>query len=77
MCICINCIYVHKCSTYKFIAMQHCDNQYRCIKEKLFNPYNPVLNANYIEINNKIQIDWDVIECLSFIDKPGYWKRKH
>ena len=23
--------------------------------------------------NNELEIEWDIIECLSFKEKPGYW----
>nr|YP_009315518.1 Hypothetical protein ycf34 [Liagora brachyclada]SCW24176.1 Hypothetical protein ycf34 [Liagora brachyclada] len=74
MCICINCIYVHRCSTYSFITMQHYNIDYHQLQNNSFHPFNPILNANYLENNNEIQIDWDVIECLSFLEKPGYWQ---
>nr|YP_009314085.1 Hypothetical protein ycf34 [Izziella formosana]SCW22339.1 Hypothetical protein ycf34 [Izziella formosana] len=75
MCICINCIYVHECSTYELITRQHHKNYRDKKQNSLFDPYNPILNVNYIQINNKIHLDWDVIECLSFIEKPGYWQQ--
>nr|YP_009313678.1 Hypothetical protein ycf34 [Helminthocladia australis]SCW21932.1 Hypothetical protein ycf34 [Helminthocladia australis] len=73
MCICINCLYVHKCSTYKFIRKQHdrVTNEYQAI----FDPIHPIIYANFSHQTQKVQVDWDVVECSSFLEKPGYWKQ--
>nr|YP_009315111.1 Hypothetical protein ycf34 [Titanophycus setchellii]SCW23566.1 Hypothetical protein ycf34 [Titanophycus setchellii] len=72
MCICINCVYVQQCSTYKFVTIQHNGNNNSSIKN-IFEPSYSVLQVNYSDINNHLQIDWDVIECLSFLEDPGSW----
>nr|YP_009313474.1 Hypothetical protein ycf34 [Galaxaura rugosa]SCW21728.1 Hypothetical protein ycf34 [Galaxaura rugosa] len=72
MCICINCLYVHKCSTYKYIQQQHQGNTNIVPPE--FYPINTIINVNLYNNNIPLQLDWDIIECMSFIDKPGYWK---
>nr|YP_009314701.1 Hypothetical protein ycf34 [Neoizziella asiatica]SCW23156.1 Hypothetical protein ycf34 [Neoizziella asiatica] len=77
MCICINCLYVYKCSTYHFVTLQHQGSYKHDDTNTLFNPSYSILHANYIEINNHHQLDWDVIECLSFIEQPGSWTRVH
>lgn len=71
MCICINCLYVHKCSTYKNIQKQH--KKYSEQDRQLFNPLDPVINVNICNTSGSFEVDWDVTECLSFIDKPGNW----
>ncbi len=73
MCICINCLYVHKCSTYYFVASQHNSNHRHGSTHILFEPSYSILHANYIDIHNRQQLDWDVVECLSFIEQPGSW----
>nr|YP_009312859.1 Hypothetical protein ycf34 [Helminthora furcellata]SCW21113.1 Hypothetical protein ycf34 [Helminthora furcellata]SCW23973.1 Hypothetical protein ycf34 [Helminthora furcellata] len=74
MCICINCLYVHKCSTYQFVTIQHNENKHYSSMTTIFHPIDPILNANFKEINMSMEVDWDVIECLSFLEKPGNWQ---
>ena len=71
MCICINCLYVHKCSTYKNIQQQH--GQYSEKNNATFDPIDPIVYVNLYHTSTSIETDWDIIECLSFIDKPGNW----
>nr|YP_009313062.1 Hypothetical protein ycf34 [Dermonema virens]SCW21316.1 Hypothetical protein ycf34 [Dermonema virens] len=73
MCICINCLYVHECSTYKFIKSQHSVNFQEY--ETKFDPIKPIVYANFVRQTKKSHIDWDVTECLSFLEKPGSWKK--
>nr|YP_010865305.1 hypothetical protein QQR83_pgp069 [Campylaephora boydenii]WGT74195.1 hypothetical protein [Campylaephora boydenii] len=71
MCICINCKHIKYCKTYSFIEKKH----------KIITNYNIhtfIPNHTIIQINLKKQtrsyvLDWDLIECLSFIEKPGSW----
>nr|YP_009315722.1 Hypothetical protein ycf34 [Trichogloeopsis pedicellata]SCW24380.1 Hypothetical protein ycf34 [Trichogloeopsis pedicellata] len=72
MCICINCSYVHSCSTYHFIKVQHNENTSKV--DINFYPSNPIIQVNLKTIDENIQIDWDVIECLSFLEDPGQWR---
>nr|YP_009313268.1 Hypothetical protein ycf34 [Dichotomaria marginata]SCW21522.1 Hypothetical protein ycf34 [Dichotomaria marginata] len=74
MCICINCLYVHNCSTYQYIKQQHQEIHKVIISR--FNPINTVINVNLYNNYKRVQLDWDIVECLSFIDKPGYWKEQ-
>ena len=74
MCICINCIYVHQCSTYQFVTIQHGNNNLKHSDNFRFEPSYSILHANYIETNQGLQIDWDVTECLSFLEQPGSWE---
>jgi len=71
MCICINCIYIQNCSTYSDIKKQH---KSRIVKSKdLFNPAHPIIHVNINQTNFYTEIDWDIVECLSFVDSPGQW----
>nr|YP_009313882.1 Hypothetical protein ycf34 [Hommersandiophycus borowitzkae]SCW22136.1 Hypothetical protein ycf34 [Hommersandiophycus borowitzkae] len=71
MCICINCSYVHICSTYQFIKIQH--NKETSETDNLFYPSHPVIHANLTDIETYLRVDWDVVECLSFLEQPGKW----
>nr|YP_009314496.1 Hypothetical protein ycf34 [Liagoropsis maxima]SCW22750.1 Hypothetical protein ycf34 [Liagoropsis maxima] len=75
MCICINCFYVHSCSTYRYIKKQHGEKLNIHHNEKTFKATNPIIhvNVNMDSPHQTIYMDWDVVECLSFLDKPGYW----
>ena len=71
MCICINCRHVYNCNTYKLIQKQH--KQY--ISEN-FIIFFPITTLIQININNSLystKFDWDLTECLSFVEKPGSW----
>ena len=71
MCICINCMYVNNCVTYQKIMKQHCSN---IIKQEVqFNPYHPIICVNVYYNNEAMEVDWDIVECLSFLDSPGRW----
>nr|ARW68674.1 hypothetical protein [Palisada sp.] len=71
MCICINCRHIHNCTTYQFIEKQH--NILVIHKKMSFNPVSTILNVNINKKNGLVFIDWDLIECLSFTEKPGNW----
>nr|YP_010951936.1 Ycf34 [Laurencia obtusa]WMP12875.1 Ycf34 [Laurencia obtusa] len=71
MCICINCRHTDKCSTYQFIEKQH--NKLIINQNVSFNPINTIINVNVNKKNALAVIDWDLIECLSFVEKPGNW----
>ena len=71
MCICINCLYVHECSTYQNIQKQHGTSFAK--NKLLFNPLDPIIHVNISNNSKSLQIDWDITECLSFVDKPGHW----
>nr|WCH56094.1 hypothetical protein [Calliblepharis sp.] len=72
MCICINCQHVNKCTVYKIILKQH--NQ--CIKTKhntIFTPDNTLIKVNINQYLYNIKLEWDLIECSSFVEQPGCW----
>nr|YP_010951719.1 Ycf34 [Laurencia elata]WMP12658.1 Ycf34 [Laurencia elata] len=71
MCICINCRHIDKCSTYQFIEKQH--NKLVIRQDISFSPISTIINVNVNKKNALTVIDWDLIECLSFVEKPGNW----
>nr|QCI04873.1 hypothetical protein [Bornetia secundiflora] len=75
MCICVNCRHIHYCATYKFIEKQH---QIDINNHIIYNQFIPSQNTIQINIKTKQKsshtiLDWDLIECLSFMEKPGTW----
>nr|NP_053839.1 ORF34 [Porphyra purpurea]P51229.1 RecName: Full=Uncharacterized protein ycf34 [Porphyra purpurea]AAC08115.1 hypothetical chloroplast ORF 34 [Porphyra purpurea] len=71
MCICINCNHIAECSTYHLIESRH--KQVHINENPSFMPEFPVIHVN-ISSNSRInQIDWDLVECLSFVEKPNSW----
>nr|YP_010338434.1 hypothetical protein MW432_pgp197 [Rhodaphanes brevistipitata]UNJ18384.1 hypothetical protein [Rhodaphanes brevistipitata] len=70
MCICINCKYVKNCSTYFLIEKQH-RQENKDINYK-FIPQLAIININII-FSSLEKLDWDVIECLSYVEDPGIW----
>nr|QCI04487.1 hypothetical protein [Antithamnion hubbsii] len=71
MCICINCRHLHYCKTYSFIETQHNLSKKHDISS--FIPINTLMQINLKIYNNQYTLDWDLIECLSFIEYPGSW----
>nr|YP_010197557.1 hypothetical protein LK244_pgp136 [Gracilaria flabelliformis subsp. simplex]UAD85973.1 hypothetical protein [Gracilaria flabelliformis subsp. simplex] len=75
MCICVNCRHVHNCVTYYLIQKQHYYKYNKKIISNYFIPKEALININ-INTNRtdkNIWLDWDLIECLSFVEIPGYW----
>lgn len=70
MCICINCKYVKDCSMYNLIEKQH--HQTVLLSKTIFIPYSSIININIIN-TNPTKLDWDLVECISFIESPGKW----
>lgn len=73
MCICLNCRYIYECQTYEVIELKHSLTKEKIVKEskKNYIPYSPV-----IMVNSNIKtgdIEWDVIDCLSFQESDGAW----
>ena len=71
MCICLNCNYIDVCCQYHFIEKSH--NEASTNDKPTFIPSQSITKINILSINNQVEIEWDVIECLSFKEKPGKW----
>jgi len=74
MCICVNCYYVDDCTTYHAVETQH---QERHLTENpTFEPTEPTINVNIRTPNDQdIEIEWDVVGCLSFTAENGKWAK--
>nr|YP_009395762.1 hypothetical protein [Herposiphonia versicolor]ARW64742.1 hypothetical protein [Herposiphonia versicolor] len=74
MCICINCRHIHKCTTYQFIEEQH--KNINIAKKNIKNYFTPINTIIIVNINKQekyITLDWDLQQCSSFTEKPGFW----
>nr|YP_009396988.1 hypothetical protein [Spyridia filamentosa]ARW66174.1 hypothetical protein [Spyridia filamentosa] len=72
MCICVNCRHVNSCETYYFISTQH--NQIKQTNIVKFKPSRTLIKVNISSHSEKdIKVDWDLVECLSFVEDPGKW----
>lgn len=72
MCICINCRHIHNCKTYHFIDRQHRNlNMY--LDKYNFSPLKTIINVHINKKNKQTIFDWDLKECSSFTEEPGYW----
>nr|SCW22953.1 Hypothetical protein ycf34 [Nemalion sp. H.1444] len=71
MCICINCLYVHECSAYAQVKRQH--SKLNLVLNKEFDAAEPIIYVNINNLSDSTSIDWDIVECLSFLEKPGSW----
>lgn len=76
MCICINCIQINRCKVYLFIQQQN-RNQIINNIDYSFTPKNTLININMktlrLQNTSLSLIDWDLVECSSFVEKPGLW----
>lgn len=71
MCICLNCKYINVCKQYFFIEKNHKEENINI--NAIFNPTYSIININFYTKSNKLFIEWDMLECLSFKEKPANW----
>jgi Hypothetical chloroplast protein Ycf34 len=73
MCICINCQYVDRCTTYHAVEHQH--QQPHLTPTPDFEATEPTINVNIRNVDEAIEIEWDVVGCLSFSLEIGRWAK--
>jgi Hypothetical chloroplast protein Ycf34 len=73
MCICINCQYVDRCSTYHAVEAQH--EQPHLTETPDFEASEPRINVNIRPQADYVEMEWDVVGCLSFQADQGRWSR--
>jgi hypothetical protein len=73
MCICINCHYVDRCQTYHAVELQH--QQPHLTPTPDFEANSPTINVNIRTESAQIQMEWDVVGCLSFAEELGKWAK--
>jgi hypothetical protein len=71
MCICINCQYVDRCTTYHAVEHQH--QQPHLTEFPDFEATEPTINVNIRNQDEAIEMEWDVVGCLSFTQSIGRW----
>ncbi|ELR97049.1 Ycf34 family protein [Gloeocapsa sp. PCC 73106] len=71
MCICINCYFVDRCYTYHAVETQH--EQRHLTENPDFEPHEPTINVNIRPQQDYIEMEWDVVGCLSFAEARGKW----
>jgi hypothetical protein len=73
MCICIDCDHVDRCITYNAVETQH--QQPHLSDSPDFDPLEPSINVNIRTQDDLIEMEWDVVGCLSFLLEKGKWAR--
>ncbi|MFM7425249.1 MAG: Ycf34 family protein [Elainella sp.] len=73
MCICVNCHYVDRCQTYHAVEHQH--QQPHLTESPDFEATEPKINVNIRQRDDLIEMEWDVVGCLSFEPEMGKWSR--
>lgn len=73
MCICINCEYVDRCTTYHAVEEQH--QQVHLTASPTFEADRPQINVNIRTRDEGVEMEWDVVGCLSFTSDAGKWSR--
>ncbi|MBE7380990.1 MAG: Ycf34 family protein [Leptolyngbya sp. SIO1E4] len=73
MCICVNCHYVDRCTTYHAVETQH--QQPHLTEIPNFEAVNPTINVNIRQQDTLIEMEWDVVGCDSFKQETGKWSK--
>jgi Hypothetical chloroplast protein Ycf34 len=73
MCICVNCLYVDRCSAYFAVETQH--EQIHLTENPDFEPLQPSINVNIRTKDDYIETEWDVVGCDSFTKEMGKWAK--
>lgn len=75
MCICVNCHYVDRCTTYHAVEHQH--QQPHLTEFPDFEAIEPTINVNIRQgdADDIIEMEWDVVGCLSFVEEMGKWAK--
>ncbi len=73
MCICVNCHYVDRCTTYHAVENQH--QQPNLTAEPDFEAVSPTINVNIRNHDDCIEMEWDVVGCDSFREEVGKWSK--
>ena len=73
MCVCVNCHYVDNCITYNAVETQH--QQPHLTETPSFEPNEPSINVNIRTEGETIEMEWDVVGCLSFKEEKGKWSK--
>lgn len=73
MCICVNCHYVDSCITYHAVEGQH--QQPHLTETPDFEPIEPSINVNIRTREEFIEMEYDVVGCLSFKQETGKWAK--
>jgi hypothetical protein len=73
MCICVNCHYVDRCTTYNAVETQH--QQPHLTESPDFEATSPTINVNIRQDGDIIEIEWDVVGCDSFAEEMGKWSK--
>jgi len=71
MCICINCHYVDRCTTYHAVEELH--QQRHLTESPDFEAMEPEINANIRALEDGIEQEYDVVGCMSFKEEMGKW----
>jgi hypothetical protein len=73
MCVCINCHYVDRCTTYHAVEHQH--EQPHLTESPDFEATEPTINVNIRTLPDGIEMEWDVVGCESFRQETGKWSK--
>ena len=73
MCICVNCHYVDRCSTYHAVEIQH--EVPHLTENPDFEATEPTIHVNIRPHQDYVEMEWDVVGCLSFKQETGKWAK--
>lgn len=73
MCICVNCHYVDRCTTYHAVETQHLVPH--LTEDPDFEAVEPCINVNIRPREDYVEMEWDVVGCQSFKRETGKWAK--
>ncbi len=73
MCICVNCHYVDRCTTYHAVEELH--EQPHLTDSPSFEAMNPTVNVNLRTVGDVTEKEFDVVGCDSFAAEQGKWAK--
>ena len=73
MCICVDCHWVDRCSTYHAVETQHGVRHLTANPD--FQPRRPRINVHLRSQGLTTTVEWDVVTCNSFLTDLGHWQR--
>lgn len=74
MCICINCFYYNICPINLNLENRQKNSYKKSLQTKFsFHPNFVVVNLNIFSQQLNDELEFDIIECNSFLEKPKMW----
>ena len=71
MCVCLNCSHIFNCDIYFLIEANH-SKSVNHVPIQFFASSPVIIISSFLQ-KITIQLEWDVVNCNSYNEKPGNW----